>query len=267
MPNRVTTTLNDLLLQKFTEEEVKNAVFQMKGRAITDNIMVVYETLRSMSTRIQGKSTYMALKLNMSKAYDGVEWDFLSAIMCKMGFDSRWIALVMNYIKSISYLIVLNGEAQASFKPTRGLSMIFCKASTLEWRRMLSILTVYEQASGQLLNKEKSAIYFNRNTPNEYRANITRIAGVTLTTSFEKYLGLPTMVGRTKVACFHGLIDRMWSKINNWKTNKLSAVGKKVLLKSVLQAIPTYTMGIFLLPKSITNRLEQILRKFWWSFS
>ena len=64
------------------------------------------------------------------------------------------------------------------------------------------------------------------------------------------------MVGRAKVACFHGLIGRMWSKIYNWKTNKLSLAGKEVLLKSVLQAIPTYTMGIFLLPKSITNRLD-----------
>ncbi|XP_042958093.1 uncharacterized mitochondrial protein AtMg00310-like [Carya illinoinensis] len=75
------------------------------------------------------------------------------------------------------------------------------------------------------------------------------------------------MVGRTKVACFHGLIDRMWSKINNWKIGKLSAAGKEVLLKLVLQAIPTYTMGIFLLPKSITKRLDQMLRKFWWGFS
>ncbi|KAG6692602.1 hypothetical protein I3842_10G122900 [Carya illinoinensis] len=62
----------------------------------------------------------------------------------------------------------------------------------------MHILNSYEQASGQLLNKEKSSIYFSRNTLPESRAHILRIVGVTSTGSFERYLGLPTMVGRAK---------------------------------------------------------------------
>ncbi|XP_042973065.1 uncharacterized mitochondrial protein AtMg00310-like [Carya illinoinensis] len=53
----------------------------------------------------------------------------------------------------------------------------------------------------------------------------------------------------------------------NWKNKFLSSAGKEVLLKSVLQAIPSYAMGIFLLPTLITNSLNQLIRKFWWGYN
>ncbi|KAF5459849.1 hypothetical protein F2P56_019763 [Juglans regia] len=127
----------------------------------------------------------------------------------------------------------------------------------------MRLFSIYENA-GQVLNKEKSSIFFSKNTPLENQKTILSIAGVKSSGSFEKYLGLPTMVGRAKSKAFHNLIDRAWEKITNWKTSCLSAAGKEILLKSVLQAIPTYTMGIFLLPQSITKRLDQLLGKFWW---
>lgn len=60
------------------------------GRLITDNVLVAYEALHTMATRLQGKKGYMALKFDMSKV-DRVEWVFLEAIMRKLGFVERWI--------------------------------------------------------------------------------------------------------------------------------------------------------------------------------
>jgi hypothetical protein len=65
------------------------------GRLITDNILAAYETMYSMQTRMWSKVGYMGLKLDMSKVYDRVEWDFLEAIMEKLGFSTRWIRLVL----------------------------------------------------------------------------------------------------------------------------------------------------------------------------
>jgi hypothetical protein len=61
------------------------------GRLITDNIFAAYETLHTMHTWMRGKKGFMEITLNMSKAYDRVEWNFLEAVMRKMGFNEWWI--------------------------------------------------------------------------------------------------------------------------------------------------------------------------------
>ena len=68
-----------------------------------------------------GKSGFMAMKLDMSKAYDRVEWNFLCRLMEKIGFEDRWIQLIYGCISSISYSILANGEPHGDIKPTRGL--------------------------------------------------------------------------------------------------------------------------------------------------
>ena len=68
-----------------------------------------------------GKTGYMALKLDMSKAYDRVEWTFLKGMMLRLGFDNGWVKLVMRYVSSGSYSFILNGQVQRAFTPSRGI--------------------------------------------------------------------------------------------------------------------------------------------------
>lgn len=81
----------------------------------------------------------------------------------------------------------------------------------------------------------------------------------------EKYLGLPVHIRRSKVKTFEYLKQRIWSRIQGWQEKLLSKAGKEILIKAVVQAIPTYTMSCFDLTKCFCNQLSNMIGRHWWS--
>jgi hypothetical protein len=272
------------------------------GRLITDNVLAAYETLHTMHSRMWGKVGFMAVKLDMSKAYDRVEWDFLEAIMYRMGFGRKWIEMIMMCVKSANFEILVNGIPTGRIYPSRGIrqgdpispylfllcaealstlltkadrrgeltgaptskkgprlnhlffaddSLLFCKATPYHWRKLTALLNSYEKASGQRLNQAKTSIFFSRNTTINVQQEILKMAGIPSTQRYDKYLGLPALVGRSRNQAFKSIKERIWKRLNDWKLKFLSQAGKEILLKAVIQAIPTYNMSIFLLPKGL----------------
>lgn len=93
----------------------------ISGRLITDNIMVAFEVMHYMKRKSRGKEAWMALKLDMSKAYDRVEWSFLQATLLKLGFNQKVTSLFISCISSAQYQICHAGRNFGSIIPTRGL--------------------------------------------------------------------------------------------------------------------------------------------------
>ena len=93
----------------------------MSDRLILDNILVAFETLHHLKNKRKEKLGFMALKLNMSKAYDRLKWVFLEKLMEKLGFADRWISLISSCIQSVSFYVLVNGEPHSHFSPNRGL--------------------------------------------------------------------------------------------------------------------------------------------------
>ena len=91
----------------------------MTDRLISDNIMVAFETLHYMRNHSSGEVGYIALKLDMSKAYDRVEWPYMEKLMKKMGFDDIWVQLMMKCISSATYLVLINSEPHGKITPSR----------------------------------------------------------------------------------------------------------------------------------------------------
>ena len=83
--------------------------------------MVAYEIMHFLKHKKCGQDSFMATKLDMSKAFDRVEWSFIEKVMRKMGFNENWINLVMNCISSVSYSVIINGTTYGSIMPTRRL--------------------------------------------------------------------------------------------------------------------------------------------------
>ena len=80
----------------------------------------------------------------------------------------------------------------------------------------------------------------------------------------EKYLGMPSDVGASTNGAFKYLKDRVWKRVQGWMEQSLSAGGKEVLIKAVAQAIPTYSMSCFRLPRGLCEHINGVLRRFWW---
>ena len=145
-------------------------------------------------------------------------------------------------------------------------SLLFCQANDNECQSVLDILRTYEQASGQQINRGKTQLFFSSNTKQPTCSKISDLFGVPAVSQYEKNLGLPSFVGRAKKQSFSYIRERVWSKIKGWKEKLLSQAGHEVLIKPVLQAMPTFTMGCFKLPKSLCKDIESMIRKFWWGY-
>ena len=129
---------------------------------------------------------------------------------------------------------------------------------------MLDILTQYEEASGQAINKVKTTLFFSQNTSRREKEAIQNLIGAQVMTNCEKYLGLPMVRGKSKVGTFKGLQERITKKVMGWKEKTISKAGMETLIKSVAQAIPTYSMSIFKILKSVCEDINSVLAKYCW---
>ncbi|XP_042968979.1 uncharacterized protein LOC122301650 [Carya illinoinensis] len=215
------------------------------GRLILDNVIVAFEAMHSMSTKVKGQQGFMSLKLDMIEV--------LSSLL-QQAEDSRLIHGIQlgRGRLSINHLFFADD------------SLLFCRVSAVEWAKIIELLELYESGSRQKLNKEKTSIYFSANTKIMTRDHILGMAGFRATLSYEKYLGLLALLGRSRIQAFKGILDRVRSRVSNLKNKLLSQTGKEVLLKAIIQALPTYCMGVFKLSKSLLRELNRIMHNYWW---
>lgn len=86
-----------------------------------DNVIIAHEMLHSLKRRKHWAKSYMAVKTDICKAYDRLEWQFLRDTMDKMGFDGKWIHWIMLCVKSVMFSTLINGTPRGLIKPERGI--------------------------------------------------------------------------------------------------------------------------------------------------
>ena len=94
------------------------------------------------------------------------------------------------------------------------------------------------------------------------REDIKHMFNTQIMIDFEKYLGLPMVRDKNKVNTFKDLRERIAKRIIGWKEKFISKVGREVLIKLVAQAIPTYSMSLFKLPRVLCHDINSILDKY-----
>ncbi|KAK9986470.1 hypothetical protein SO802_031421 [Lithocarpus litseifolius] len=201
----------------------------MADRIITDKVLVTFETMHYLNQKRNSKIEEMALKLDMTKAFDRMEWCCLRDIMHKMGFDKKWVNLMMQYVTSATYSVRLNATRE-------------------DCGHLEQILKTYEHASGQKINREKTSLSFSVETP--HRTCRKRSSNA--------------LVLRSKKNTFRVLKERLDNKLSGWKEKMLSQAGNEILIKAMAQAISTYTMSVFKLPNTLFDGMISMVCFFWW---
>ncbi|XP_057770939.1 uncharacterized protein LOC130990727 [Salvia miltiorrhiza] len=235
----------------------------IKGRLITDNILISFECQHWIRSRKKGRKGYAALKLNMSKAYDRIEWDYLEAILRKLGFPDRLCTLIMRCVRTVSFSFLLNRTVYGVFKPSRGLRQgdplspflfVICAQG------FSSLLKHYERRN----MISGVPIIPSPNTSAGFEREVMDVLAVKSGEGIQRYLGLPSFSLRNKRLQFGYLLDRVEKKLAGWSQRDFSAGGKEVLIKAVVQAVPTYAMQCFRIPDAICDGIHRLCAGFWW---
>ncbi|KAF5449709.1 hypothetical protein F2P56_030126 [Juglans regia] len=222
LANRIKTFLSKLI-------SPSQSAF-VPGRLISDNIIVAYEAMHSMKHRMKHKHEgYMAMKLDMSKVYNRLEWSFLEAVLSKMGFDKRWTELVMQCVSSVKYSLLVNGDPQQHLIPFRGLR----QGDPLS--PYLFILCT--EVLGKMLDEAERKGYIT---------------------------GFPFSRGSLKVNhLFFADDSLLFCKANALEWSRMSKI-LKTYEEASGQRLNLEKSCIFKLPKTILNAINKLMQKFWW---
>lgn len=112
LANRLKKVLPDVVSRK-------QSAF-VSGRAITDNVLVAFESFHYMKRKTRGKQSISALKIDISKAYDRVSWAYLELMLERLGFAKKWIDWMMLCVSSVDFRVLVNDQSVGPILPSRG---------------------------------------------------------------------------------------------------------------------------------------------------
>ena len=206
---------------------------------------------------------FVALKLDISKAYDRVEWSFLKQTLLMLGVSPIWVDLIMRRVSTASLSVIINGVPKRMIQPEKGLmhgcllspylfiicteafsnflvkaennqlirglkfakevsithllfandSLVFSRASVADCKHLKEIFDIYAVASRQIFNFQKSSLFISGQIPTSQAAAIKDIFKLNVVSKHEKYLGLPSMIGRKKMIFFNEVKLKVLNKI------------------------------------------------------
>ena len=278
--------------------------------------MITHEILHALKQPYGIRNNCFIAKLDMSKAFDRMNWDFIQRCLQAYGFNHWWIERAMTCVKGVFYRFKVNGIPSPALKPSRGLHqgdplspyifilamdalshllrkaetdnfisgitiargapsishllfaddvILFAKADMAEVSELMKIINCFTRASGQKVNILKTGLIFGKKVLPYLKTQISQMLNMQIWNDPGKYLGLPAQWGKSKSQTLSWIKDSILTKMEGWKERLLNPAGKEVLIKAVIQAIPSYAMSILKFPKTFCDSICVKIAKFWWA--
>ncbi|CAH1440394.1 unnamed protein product [Lactuca virosa] len=217
--NRIRNSLGDIVS--------KNQSAFIPGRSIVDNILLAQELMVGYKNkRGVPKCT---IKIDIQKAYDTVDWNFLSRILQGFGFHTIMIQWIMACVSTPWFMLNFNGEDHG-VEGEHGKNQIFFSCVKPNMRRIILGILPFD---------------------------IGRFPF--------KYLGIPMCVTNYLIEIVNSLLKKIKMRIFNWKSKALSFAGRLQLINSVLTSIHVYSASIFKIPIATIKEIEKLCKSFLWA--
>ncbi|KAL2247994.1 UNVERIFIED_CONTAM: hypothetical protein Sindi_2651700 [Sesamum indicum] len=260
------------------------------GRSIGDNIMLAQELFTGYNqTRLPPRC---ALKVDIRKAYDTMDWDFLMEVLEMFGFPSTFVKWIEECVTTPSFSVGLNGKPMDSFEAPEDLGrlidqeelfsyhwkceaarifqlgfaddvILFSRADMESLRIFKAGLDRFAEWSSLRLNVQKSHLIISRSAQT-LREEMLALLGFQEGVLPMRYLGLPLISSRLTIAYCHPLLQKIDKRIAGWEGTTISYAGRVQIIKSVLISLSLCWASAFILPKKVINEIEKRLRAFLW---
>ncbi|KAL0295535.1 UNVERIFIED_CONTAM: putative ribonuclease H protein [Sesamum calycinum] len=240
------------------------------GRSIGDNILLAQEIFSGYNR--QGLPMRCALKVDLRKAYDTVEWDFLSAVLHLFGFPDIFIGWIEECVTTPMFSVCINGTLTGSSRfqgvATGGsdVPVPVCSdygADVASVRIFRHGLDEFAKLSGLHANPQKSQLILSRSAQ-PMREHLLAALQFQEGHLPLRYLGLPLLASRLSISDCQPLLLKIDSRIKGWDSIQLSFAGRLQLIKSVLMSLNVYWAMAFILPKGVIRAVEKRMRHFLW---
>lgn len=282
----------------------------MKKRCIQDSFLYVQSGIRALH---RSKTPSLLLKLDISKAFDSISWDYLLELLQQMGFSARWRDWVAWLLSTSSSQFLLNGSAGNRIRHRKGLrqgdplspllfilaidplqrlideaemqqmikplprrelklrvslyaddAVIFMNPDKAEMDVLVEIMHKFGEATGLKINRQKSTATPIRCEEVDIQQVLQSIGGSVATFPM-KYLGLPLTLTRTRIVHLQFVLDRIRARLAGWKGKLMTIAGRRVLVRAVLSAVPTFALTVLRMPKKFFKEIDKVRRRFLWA--
>lgn len=281
------------------------------GRLLVENVLLATELVAGYKWKDISKRCM--LKVDLQKAFDSINWDFVLNTLEALGFPSHFRRLIAQCITTTRFSISINGELCGYFKGTKGLRqgdplspylfvialevfsqmlnaryragdigfhpktadpevthlafaddiMIFFDGEKKSLLNIVETMDVFATWSGLRMNKKKTELFVGG--LNQDETNDLKGLGFSLGSMPVRYLGLPLMHRKLRLAEYRPLIQKISANFTAWSSKKLSYAGRAQLISSVIYGTINFWTSAFILPKGCIKQIQSLCSRFLWT--
>eukprot|EP00253_Pinus_taeda_P017945 PITA_17945 len=225
----------------------------------------------------------MIMQLDITKAYDKVNWIYIKKVLIAFGFDHDWVRWVMGLVTSSRFFILVNGLPSEMFTPSRGLRQgdplsPFLFILMMEGLgRSIKQSKISRKIKGLQLTKNGQAMTHQQfvddtmlqgiptiKEASAYKRILNEFALATRIPPPSKYFGIPLTAKPFQKIIWEPVLNKMQDKVKKWIFRALNLTGRLILTKVVLQSIPVFFLSTLPAPKGVLQQFRIMQRDFLW---